>query len=437
MFQSKKANFAISLILAMVLWVYVVGELNPETRKVFRNIPITIMNEQVLANDGLAVVSTSDSIMSITLTGKRSQINRINSYDITASIDVADAAEGDNQIRINIRVPNNVYIEDQSISRVTVKVEERTEAAKPVTVIYTGNVSDELEATMVSVDPEEVTVSGAASQVAKVVSVQAEVDANDITESQSSIKANLMPINKKGQEVRNVTLSQNTATVTSALYYTRTVSLDVPITGKDSDTYARSVNAPKSIKIAGPQEKILETTSVTAETIDLSDVTEDTSILITPILEDGIQVASGSPDLYLKVRVTEKKHADNDQDKDEDQEKDQNKDQDKDTDQDTDTDKKDQDQEQTGTQKFTIPGSSVTLQNVPDGLSAKVNTGSVTVKVTGDSSKIQSITDQNVSLSADLSGLSAGTQKVALSVSCDGEYTDISASPAQIEVVLE
>lgn len=435
MFQSKKANFAISLILAMVLWVYVVGELNPETRKVFRNIPITVMNEQVLANDGLAVVSTSDSTMSITLTGKRSQINRINSYDITASIDVADAAEGDNQIRINIRVPNNVYIEDQSISRVTVKVEERTEAAKPVTVIYTGKVSDELEATMVSVDPEEVMVSGAASQVAKVVSVQAEVDAGDITENQSSLKANLMPINKNGNEVRNVTLSQNTVTVTSALYYTRTVSLDVPITGKDSDTYSRSVSAPKSIKIAGPQEQIMETTSVTAETIDLSDVNEDTSILINPILEEGVQVANGSPDLYLKVRVTEKKHVDKDQEKDEDKEKDQEKDQE--TDQDTDTDKKDQEQEQTGSQKFSIPGSSVTLQNVPDGLTAKVNTGSVSVKVTGDSSKIQSITDQNITLAADLSGLEAGTHKVALSVSCDGEYTDIAATPAQIEVVLE
>ena len=179
----------------------------------------------------------------------------------------------------------------------------------------------------------------------------------------------------------------------------------------------------------------METTSVTAETIDLSDVNEDTSILINPILEEGVQVANGSPDLYLKVRVTEKKHVDKDQEKDEDKEKDQEKDQE--TDQDTDTDKKDQEQEQTGSQKFSIPGSSVTLQNVPDGLTAKVNTGSVSVKVTGDSSKIQSITDQNISLAADLSGLEAGTHKVALSVSCDGEYTDIAATPAQIEVVLE
>ena len=254
MFQSKKANFAISLILAMVLWVYVVGELNPETRKVFRNIPITVMNEQVLANDGLAIVSMSDQTMSITLTGKRSQINRINTYDITASVDVEDAAAGDNQIRINIRVPNNVYIEDQSVSRVTVKVEERTEERKPVSVIYTGKVADELSATTVSTDPEEVMVSGAASQVAKVVSVQAEIDTADITESESSIKANLVPVNKKGKEVSNVSLSQNTATVTSALYYTRTVALDVPVTGTDSDEYKRSVSAPKSIKIAGPQD---------------------------------------------------------------------------------------------------------------------------------------------------------------------------------------
>gem|GEM_PF-268049 len=441
MFQSKKANFAISLILAMILWVYVVGELNPETRKVFRNIPITVMNEQVLANDGLAVVSTSDQTMSITLTGKRSQINRINSYDIIASIDVSDAAEGDNQIRINIRVPNNVYIEDQSISRVTVKVEGRTEEAKPVSVIYNGNVSGELEATTVSVDPEEVQVAGAASQVEKVVSVQAQVDVEDISESESSIKANLVPVNRKGNEVQNVTLSQNTATVTSALYYTRTVSLDVPVTGKNAGDYTRTVSAPKSIMIKGSQENVMATTSVTAETIDVSDVTSDTSIEIVPILPEGLKAAGSSAGLTLQVRVTPKKSA-------EDEEKDKEKEKEQDTEEESeDTTKKedtqeqeseqDEEQEQTGSQKFSISGSSVSLQNVPEGLSASVNTDSVTVSVTGPASSLEAISEDSISLSADLSGLEAGTHKVAVTVSCDGEYSDITASPGQIEVVLE
>ena len=70
-------------------------------------------------------------------------------------------------------------------------------------------------------------------------------------------------------------------------------------------------------------------------------------------------------------------------------------------------------------------------------LTLTIALGGCSGRKTGDSSKIQSITDQNISLAADLSGLEAGTHKVALSVSCDGEYTDIAATPAQIEVVLE
>ena len=47
MLQSKKANLVISLILAVILWLYVIGELDPETTKVYRSVPITLQNEQI------------------------------------------------------------------------------------------------------------------------------------------------------------------------------------------------------------------------------------------------------------------------------------------------------------------------------------------------------------------------------------------------------
>ena len=402
MFQSKKANFALSLILAAVLWVYVVGELNPETRRVFRNVPITIMNEQTLADDGLAVVSTSESKMNITLTGKRNQINRISAYDITATVDVSEAAEGNNQLRINIKVPNNVYIEDQSINRVTVTVEGSTEENKPVTVLYTGNVGPGLEATTVSVDPEEVAVSGAKSQVKKVVSVQAEIDVGEITETESSVSANLIPINKNGKEVSNVSLSTSKATVTSVLYYTKIVGLDVPVTGKNSGGYTRTYTCPNSIKIKGPQDIVDGIETVRAKTIDLSSVTSNTSIHIEPIMAENVTVSSGASSLYMKVKV-----------------------------------KENETQTETDMKKFNFSGSDVSLENVPEELSASSATEGITVTVSGTADDLKTIGKDDISLSADLSGLDAGTQNVVLNVSCSGNYSNLFADPQEIEVTLE
>ena len=130
MLQSKKGNLIISLILAVALWMYVVGEMNPTTSKIFRDIPITLMNEQTLTDQDLAVVGISAESLNLTLTGKRSDIGRIKSTDISAYVDLTDAGEGDNQLTVSLHVPSTVDVKDQNVNKVTVTVEKRVDEEK-------------------------------------------------------------------------------------------------------------------------------------------------------------------------------------------------------------------------------------------------------------------------------------------------------------------
>ena len=123
MLNNKKFNIVLSLIIAVGLWAYVIGETNPTDTRTFRDIPITFVNGEVLANSNLAVLEASADTMNVTLSGTRSNINKISEKDITAVVDLADAAKGTNELKINVRVPDNVEIEDKSINKVTVVVE--------------------------------------------------------------------------------------------------------------------------------------------------------------------------------------------------------------------------------------------------------------------------------------------------------------------------
>ena len=280
MLQSKKGNLIISLILALILWFYVVGEMNPTTNKTYRNIPITLTNTQTLQDNGMAVVSTSSEKMSITITGKRSAVNKVRSADISATVDVSEAAAGNNQLRVNISVPNSVDVKDQSLNRITVNVQKRISASRPVRILYSGSGGANTEATTTSVDPKQVTVSGARSQVNKVSYVKGLVNVSDIKTSETVISARLTPVDADGNEVSNVTLSQNRANVKTVLYYTKKVALTVPVKGENSGDYKRTWKAPSTVVIKGNRNAIDKISSVTAKTIDLSDVGYGEGIII-------------------------------------------------------------------------------------------------------------------------------------------------------------
>lgn len=395
MLKSKKGDLILSLILAIALWMYVVGEMNPTTKKVYRDIPVTLTNEQTLADSGLGVISTSDETMTVTISGKRSVVSDVKSSDIVATVDLSDAAEGDNQLKINIKVPDNVEVKDQSLNKITVSVGKRSSQLKKVKVTYKGDVSKNKEPTATKIDPSSVTVSGASELVNKVAYVKAEVSTDSVKEDSSSTSSDLVAVDKNGDEVSNIDLSKSTAKITSIMYTTKTVDLKVPITNNNSD-YDRTTDVPETIKIKGQADAIADVTSITAKTVNISNITEDTSVAIKPVLPSGIELADGYEDLKVKVTV----------------------------------------KETSSTKSFTFDTGDITLDNVGSGLTSAIGTDSVKVTVTGTAAQLKKITKSDISLSMDCDGLKAGKHTVDLKASCSESYSKIDVSPSSLTVTL-
>ena len=160
MLQSKKGNLILALILAIALWAYVVGEKNPDVSKEYKSIPITITNSDILEDEDMAVASVSTSKLNVKLSGNRSVISKVNAEDIDATVDVSKASLGENNLKIHLKVPGNTYVVQQSITEVTVRVEQRVRDNKSVEVKYRGKTEEGVEPSLLGVDPEEVEVAG-------------------------------------------------------------------------------------------------------------------------------------------------------------------------------------------------------------------------------------------------------------------------------------
>lgn len=395
MLSNKKVNIVISLLIAVVLWAYVIGEINPSMTKTFNNVPINYINENYLTEQNMAISSISDTEINIGLKGERSKINRVKNADIIANVDLSGGAKGENEFKVAVKVPDNITVDSKSFNKVVVNLETLVSSEKDVKVVYTGKNEEGAAPITVEQDLSTVEISGAKSNVEKVEYLRAEIDGTKIGNKETNFKVNLVPVDKSGQLVKYIKLSSDTVNVKTVLGKTKTVDLEVPLIGENSGTNDKTVNVPKNITIKGRASIIDQIDKIKAQTIDLTGITESQSIDITPILPEGIEFAGKKDKLKVVVTVLDLEN-----------------------------------------KTFNFDGSEITFTGLGINLKAKVKIA-VTVTVSGKKSQLEAISKGDISLSVDCTGLPAGNKDLKIKGVLAKEHEKLVISPETVNVEIE
>ena len=106
--DSKAFNIVLAILIAIGLWFYVTVEVNSTTSATIYNVPVTIVNEDVLTSRGLMIAPSSELAVDLKVYGNRNAISRIKSDkdSITVSVDVADVqSAGEKEFQCKVTVP--------------------------------------------------------------------------------------------------------------------------------------------------------------------------------------------------------------------------------------------------------------------------------------------------------------------------------------------
>ena len=408
MLENSKTRLVISFILAFALWFYVVGQMNPPMRKTYRDIAITLTNEQSLSDNGLSVLNWSDDSLRVTVSGRRSTINKLSKADIVATVDLTNAAEGTNKLPIDLKIPENIEIDNQSLNEITVSVEERITKTRDVRVQYLGDHPAGSEPATIKADPDSIRVSGAKSIVEKVSYVKAEVNSDEMPDELSSSMSVLTPVTAGGNTVENVSLSSTQCKITSILYKTRKVKLIVPVRDKSDDGYTRTTSCQDMITIKGPTADIASVKRIKTEPVDITGIRENKKIDVVPILPEGIYAAEADRDIKLTVKVSKDKA-------------------------------KDEKNKGSQTRSFTYTEDDVELRNT-GAAQFEAEQESIEVQVTGTAEQLAGIKSSDIILYVDLSQIedtASDRTELEIQTECSREYSDIAVIPSVIVLTRE
>lgn len=302
MLKNKSVVRIISVVLAVVLWAYVIGEVNPTVKKTISDVPVELTNTETLAERGLALQGDEEYFASVVVEGTRAELNELKAADIHVTADMYGYTEGENHVSLDVTLPDGISLDELKTPEITVALETLASKSLPVTVVFAGEPGENMEPSYSYTVPSDVEVKGAESVVDRVAEVRVKLDVKNLSETWEIFSEVPTAWSKDGKLIKNVTISAQSVEVEAIMFHTKQVPLELKVTGTPDKKYGSAeVTIPKEITIKGTAASLERVTSINAESVDISDVKKSKTVAVTPYLPQGIKLADVSEDIGVKI----------------------------------------------------------------------------------------------------------------------------------------
>lgn len=292
----------ISLLSAMVLWMYVMAIVDPEETKLFENIPVTITNKNELNERDLVIYPEQDLTTNIYVTGKLSNLKKVTKDDINVYGQINNPLEGNNEIYLKVSTSQRVNYDFKNPVMI-VTLEKIISEDKSIKVDITGSGKNNVDNIMLQDNIDKVSVSGPRSLVNKVKRVVGTVKVNgELNDFSQSIK--LEPVDANGKVVEGIELEKDSVNVNITLLTQKTV----PITLKLSDNSESGVNytmSQNTVTIKGKKDIVDSINDIETQPVKLSEISPGTSKDIYLQVPSGITIETK----YITIKKNSEENA--------------------------------------------------------------------------------------------------------------------------------
>lgn len=297
----------LAFFIAVFMWLIVVNIDDPVTEEVYNGVPVSVINEEVVTttNRTYQVVDNTREV-NVTVSAKRSILNKIKVGDIVAIADMKELSLG-SQIPIEVTIPGYKYEKAYtSPGNLQVKIEDEAKNNFPITPTTLGTVREGFMLGELKANPEKVTLRGPESVINSISRVVAEADVSGLS-GNADIEARLILYDANNNVIDQTLLANNLGkegvSVEVKLYEIKNipVKLDTSMITAAKGYRISAVNVePREISVTGDEEDLEEFDEIRipAEDLKIMELTERTErvVDISPYLPEGVSLVDENAD---------------------------------------------------------------------------------------------------------------------------------------------
>lgn len=305
----------VSLIVAIFLWLFVTNYQDPETVLTVSNVPVKLLHTEAVKSEGkiFIVLDDSDTIPVVTINAPRSIVDALEADNVIATADLEDMNP---DFTVPIVLTTNKYSDSitnisGSIRNVSLSVEDEAKAIFPIEAAVAGNAADGYQIGQVTLDQNQVRVTGPKSEVERVRSAGVTVDISDSDRSIST-NAEIHLYDEDGRDLeigKNLTLNIDKVMVRVEVLPLKEVPVKIAVSGTPVEGYrmtGETTVEPGRITIAGKKSTLEAVSAISIPSSELN-VTGRTNSLVKTFdlrnyLPSGVELAEGESET-IKVTI--------------------------------------------------------------------------------------------------------------------------------------
>ena len=402
---AKAIKIALSIMGALVLWLYVGSVDASEITAKAKDVPVVFVGEDdALANRGLMVVGASVDTVDLKLRARRNVMYGLDTRDLSVSVDLKEiTSTGTYSLNYSVNYPGNVQknkitIDSASCYSVSVTIGELFK--KTVDVKY--EVSGDVKSGYTLRDPitsvQTLDIHGEQKDVIRVSYAKVSYDVNGLDSSVNEM-VSYQFYDSADRPIEGVKIYANYDEVPLSIpiYKVKQIALRLDLIEapglRNSDVVATVL--PQTLMVAGERYLVQDLEELLVAEINLAELTDSVNKTITLKLPDGVISMNGTKEATVSITL----------------------------------------KNGIGIDRF-ITTNFIT-ENVPEGLLATVSSTEVIVTLRGKLEAMETCDPTKIVVVADLSGITAeGHYSVPAKIRYEGEEDLGSLGSYQVEVDL-
>ena len=395
--KSKLTSILLSIAIAFGLWMYVITYVSPGSEETIYNIPVVLDGEAVLKERNLMIMDVSNTSVSMTLSGNRSDLNKVNNQNITLKVDLTQVTAPGERIGLSYTydfpgdVPDNAFVvENKSPDQIYVTVEERRTKEVPVEVKWIGSAPEGFMSDREHklLDYAYINVDGPASVADLIEKAVIEVDLREQRESiDQNFRYTLCDAEGNPGDAPLITtnVAEGNLKVKSQRVKEVKLRLDVTYGGGATEKNTSIEISPATIRVSGG-EAVLEELGdeLTIGKLNLAEITKSQELPFQITLPEGVTNETGTTEASVRIHFTG-----------------------------------------LSTREFVLDD--IKIINVPEGMEVDLITQKLTVVLRGPTADVAKIKEEDVTITVDFTGEEAGTNTFKATIHCGEGYETVGA----------
>lgn len=296
----------LSVIIAILLWSYVMSEVDPETQRTYYDIPVQVEGMNRLKENGYQLLNFSDETVDVTVAGKRKFINRLDKNDIIATCDIGNLSEGEHTRRVSINISNpDVRVVESNPRDVSFSIDEVISRTFPIEVKTLGDLPEDFILNDVSLVTKEVQVKGPRKLIDKITAAITYVKLADRKEP-VIVNSKIILLDENDNQIDDLDLEPASTEVNLSISKVKSVPIEVNFTDTLPDGFNKEqiTVTPNTVAISGDRRTLNQVESIGTAPVSAEQLMNQETIKLTLQVPEGVKIIKPEESYLVRYSTT-------------------------------------------------------------------------------------------------------------------------------------